>query len=208
MHQDLYLLVQLKLTYITREPKSLFYICYLNSKAALDESSAYIQNIKHNTRKKKIPLKTHNVIKVLKIKGIYVNIRLEYIPVPQTSTPPWQKYFVLTRNTCRQTVFGVELIIIMRNSWTLDFLCRRWCEQDYQHHFLKKTFLHGEVDMLSFNILTIFALLLYVSCGLAMASKKEVSIFFILYISCKTHFSKGTTLQTHCWTGIYWEVNV
>lgn len=70
------------------------------------------------------------------------------------------------------------------------------------------TFLHGEVDMLSFNILTIFALLLYVSCGLAMASKKEVSIFFILYISCKTHFSKGTTLQTHCWTGIYWEVNV
>lgn len=87
MHQDLYLSVQLKLTYITREPTSFFYIRYLNSKVALDESSAYIQNIKHNTRKKKIPLKTHNVIKVLKIKGIYVNIRLEYIPVPQTSTP-------------------------------------------------------------------------------------------------------------------------
>lgn len=131
------------------------------------------------------------------------------IQVPQTSTPFWQKYFVLTRNTCWQTVFGIELIIIMQNSWTLDFLCEPWCVQDYvQTQFLKKTFLHGEVDMLSFNILTIFALSLYVSCGLAMGSKNEVNIFFISYISCKKHFSKGTTFQTHCWTGIYWEVNV
>lgn len=103
---------------------------------------------------------------------------------------------------------ALSLLLSCETLELFDFLCRRWCEQDYQHHFLKKTFLHGEVDMLSFNILTIFALSLYVSCGLAMASKNKVNIFFILYISCKKHFSKGTTFQTHCWTGIYWEVNV
>lgn len=75
-----------------------------------------------------------------------------------------------------------------------------------QTQFLKNTFLHGEADMLSFNILTIFALLLFVSCGLA--SKKEVNIFFISYISFKKHFSKGITFQSNYWTGIYREVNV
>lgn len=133
MHQDLYLSVQLKLTYITREPTSFFYIRYLNSKVALDESSAYIQNIKHNTRKKKIPLKTHNVIKVLKIKGIYVNIRLEYIPVPQTSTP-----LLCLGTPVGKPYSALSLLLSCETLELFDFLCRRWCEQDYQHHFFEK----------------------------------------------------------------------
>lgn len=55
-----------------------------------------------------------------------------------------------------------------------------------QTQFLKKTFLYSAVAMLSFNVLTISAFLLYVNCGLASAM--EVNIFLSHIFDVKSIF--------------------
>lgn len=55
-----------------------------------------------------------------------------------------------------------------------------------QTKFLKKTFFYSAVAMLSFNVLTISAFLLYVSCGLASAM--EVNIFLSHIFDVKSIF--------------------
>lgn len=114
------------------------------------------------------------------------------IPVPQTSTHIRQSFIVLTRSTRRPSAFGIELKTSCETHELLIFFVNLGACRTTNSIFEKKTFLYG--DMLSFNILTISALLLYVSCGLA--SKKEVNIFFISQISCKKHFSNRVTFLT------------